>query len=152
MAREFILISLSLSQLDKVTGALGLKVSLNGKDFATGRFPPGMKLENMAYTVLESSTDSIFLHVTTNSLAGSEWGSLVKSNSNGTYYAMSLEHLNRNTKGYVDFEKMLGLDGVALVNIVGNAGDAAISGDKKLQTRITHNDGKLDLLSVTHLC
>lgn len=105
-----------------------------------------MKLENMAYTVLESSTDSIFLHVTTNSMAGSEWGSLVKSNSNGTYYAMSQEHVNRNSKGYVDFEKMIGLDGVALINIVGNPDDAALSGSKKLQTRITHNDGKLKLV------
>lgn len=130
-------------QLDKLSGALALKVSLDGQNFASGRFPPGMKLENMAYTVLESSTDSVFLHVTTNSVAGSEWGSLVKSNSNGTYYAMSLEHVNRNAKGYVDFEKMIGLDGVALVNIVGNPEDAALSGSKKLQTRITHNDGKL---------
>lgn len=119
-----------------------MKVSLDGQNFASGRFPPGMKLENMAYTVLESSTDSVFLHVTTNSVAGSEWGSLVKSNSNGTYYAMSLEHVNRNAKGYVDFEKMIGLDGVAVVNIVANPDDAALSGSKKLQTRITHNDGK----------
>ena len=100
-----------------------------------------MKLENQAYTVLESTTDAVFLHVTTHSTAGSEWGSLFKSNSNGTYYALSLEHANRNAKGYVDFEKMLGLDGVALMNVVSNPDDAAISGTKKLQTRITHNDG-----------
>ena len=60
----------------------------------------------------------------------------------GTYYALSLEHVNRNARGYVDFEKMLGLDGIALMNIVGNPDDAAISGGKKLKTRITHNDGK----------
>lgn len=111
-----------------------------------------MKLENMAYTVLESSTDSVFLHVTTNSMAGSEWGSLVKSNSNGTYYAMSLEHVNRNSKGYVDFEKMIGLDGVAVVNIVGNADDAALSGSKKLQTRITHNDGMSESFHLNSQC
>ena len=102
-----------------------------------------MKLENQAYTILESSTDSIFLHVTTHNSAGSEWGSLFKSNSNGTYYGLSLEHANRNAKGYVDFEKMLGLDGIALLNIVSNPEEATLSGLKSLQTRITHNDGKL---------
>ena len=102
-----------------------------------------MKLENQAYTVLESTTDSVFLHVTTHSLAGSEWGSLFKSNSNGTYYGLSLEHANRNAKGYVDFEKMLGLDGIALMNVVSNPEEAALSASKKLQTRITHNDGTI---------
>ena len=36
---------------------------------------------------------------------------------------------------------MIGLDGIALMNVVVNADDAAISGNKRLQTRITHNDG-----------
>lgn len=138
-----------------------MKVSLNGELYANGRFPPGMKLENQAYTVLESTTDSIFLHVTTHNAPGSEWGSLFKSNSNGmdensaryiradsvdlclgTYYALSLEHVNRNARGYVDFEKMLGLDGIALMNVISNPDDAVLSGTKKLQTRITHNDGQ----------
>jgi hypothetical protein len=105
-----------------------------------------MKLENQAYTILESNTDAIFLHVTTHGQAGSEWGTLFKSNSNGTYYSLSLEHVNRNSKGYVDFEKMLGLDGIALMNVVSNSEEAAISGNKKLQSRITHNDGKANYL------
>ena len=36
---------------------------------------------------------------------------------------------------------MKGLDGVAVVNVVTNPDEAAINGRKKLQTRITHNDG-----------
>lgn len=94
-----------------------------------------------AYTVLESTTDSVFLHVTTHSNSGSEWGSLFKSNSNGTYYSLTLEYANRNGRGFVDFEKMIGLDGIALVNIVSNPSEATLSGFKKLQTKITHNDG-----------
>lgn len=70
-----------------------------------------------------------------------EWGNLLKSNSNGTYYGLSLDHVNRNTQGYVDFEKMIGIDGVAVVNIVTNAENAARIGKKELQTRISHNDG-----------
>ncbi|WRT68442.1 uncharacterized protein IL334_005418 [Kwoniella shivajii] len=63
------------------------------------------------------------------------------SNSNGTYYNLAVEYVNRNTAGYVDFEKMLGLDGIAVINVVANPNEADISGKKKLQTRITHNDG-----------
>jgi hypothetical protein len=70
-----------------------------------------------------------------------EWGNLLKSNSNGTYYGVSLDYVNRNTQGYVDFEKMIGIDGVAVVNVVINPEEAARSGKKKLQTRISHNDG-----------
>lgn len=63
----------------------------------------------------------------------------IRSNSNGTYYGLSLEHVNRNTAGYVDFEKMIGLDGIAICNLVANPND--IAGRKRLVSRITHNDG-----------
>ena len=70
------------------------------------------------------------------------WGTILKSNSNGTYFGISLEYVNRDKGGYVDFEKMVGLDGIALVNIVSNPEEAKISGRKILQSRITHNDGE----------
>lgn len=98
-------------------------------------------LFSQAYTVLESSTDSVFLHLTTSSQQGAEMGNILKSNSNGTYYGLSLENVNRNLYGYVDFEKMIGLDGIALTNVVSNPSEAAISLEKELQSRITHNDG-----------
>ena len=69
------------------------------------------------------------------------WGNILKSNSNGTYFGVSVEHVNRNEGGYVDFEKMIGLDGIALINVVSNADEAVVSRRKMLQTRITHNDG-----------
>ena len=40
---------------------------------------------------------------------------------------------------------MIGLDGIAVMNIVSNPDEAALSGNKKLQTRITHNDGAFSL-------
>lgn len=70
-----------------------------------------------------------------------QWGSLLKSNSNGTYFGISLNNVNRNDRGFVDFEKVIGLDGIAVVNVIANPDDARVSGNKKLQTRITHNDG-----------
>lgn len=36
---------------------------------------------------------------------------------------------------------MIGIDGIAVINVVANPSDAEISGHKKLQTRISHNDG-----------
>ncbi|CAO1629918.1 unnamed protein product [Parajaminaea phylloscopi] len=129
------------AELRKSTGSLALKVSMDGHTFAEAGLPPNLKLDDKAYTILDSVTKSIFLHVTTHAARGSEWGTILKSNGNGTYYALSQEMVNRNELGFVDFEKMLGLDGIALINVVSNADDAAVSGRKQLQTRITHNDG-----------
>ncbi len=70
------------------------------------------------------------------------WGTILKSNSNGTYFGIALENVNRDDRGFVDFEKMIGLDGIALVNVVSNPYDATVNGRKQIQSRITHNDGR----------
>lgn len=121
--------------------ALDLQVSLDGQTFATGKFPPGMHPDTHAYTVLESSTKAVFLHMTMSEWPNPYWGNILKSNSNGTYYGMSIENVNRNDVGYVDFEKFIGLEGIAMVNVVANPAEATLTGRKVLQTRITHNDG-----------
>ncbi|THH04806.1 hypothetical protein EW145_g5251 [Phellinidium pouzarii] len=121
--------------------SLDLQVSLDGKNFATGVFPPALRPSNHAYTILESSTGSVFMHLTTSEFPSPYWGVIMKSNGNGTYFGVSIDYVNRNDHGYVDFEKMIGLDGIALINIVSNPNTASISGRKELQTRITHNDG-----------
>jgi len=41
-----------------------------------------------------------------------------RSNSNGTYFNLAVEHVNRDANAYVDFEKMIGLDGIAVINVV----------------------------------
>ncbi|KAH9989911.1 Oligoxyloglucan reducing end-specific cellobiohydrolase [Russula compacta] len=121
--------------------SLDLQVSLDGHTFAAGQFPPSMHLEQHAYTILESSTDSVFLHMTTSEPPQPYWGDILKSNWNGTYFSPSIQNVNRDHRGYVDFEKMIGLDGIALINVVSNPEVAAVTGNKELQTRITHNDG-----------
>ncbi|BFZ53716.1 vacuolar protein sorting/targeting protein PEP1 [Savitreella phatthalungensis] len=120
-----------------------MQTSVNGEVFAEARFPPRFRVEErQAYTVLDSVTRSIFMHVTINDDADKEYGSVLKSNSNGTYFVTSLDAVNRNRQGYVDFEKLKGLEGVAVVNIVKNQADvdAGLS-HKQLQTMMTHNDG-----------
>ncbi|KAF9245435.1 hypothetical protein BU15DRAFT_59022 [Melanogaster broomeanus] len=120
--------------------ALDLQVALDGRTFAAGQFPPGMHPNTHAYTVLESSTGSIFLHMTMSEWPNPFWGNLLKSNSNGTYFGLSIENVNRNDIGFIDFEKLVGLDGIVMVNIVANPAEATLSRSKVLQTRITHND------------
>lgn len=121
--------------------SLKMHVSLDGYKFAPLTLPPSLQLDHRAYTVLDSLTRAVFLHVTTHDTDMVQWGDIVKSNSNGTYYALSLENVNRDVKGFVDFEKMLGLDGIALANVVSNVEEASLSGIKQLRTMITHNDG-----------
>lgn len=133
---EFMVVAVYTTASDTLT----LMISLDAVHFARAQFPPNTRLEKRAYTVLDSNTGSVFMHGTTHSTRGSEWGALFRSNWNGTYFSLTQEHVNRNERGYVDFEKMLGLEGIALANIVSNPDQAAVSGVKEIQTRITHND------------
>ena len=125
--------------------SLRASTSVDGRIFADAEFPANLDVpDQKAYTVLESSTHAIFLHVTVNNVEGLTYGSILKSNSNGTSYVLSLNGVNRNDDGYVDFEKMQGLEGVAIVNVVGNLDSldsGGVTAGKKLKTMITHNDG-----------
>ncbi|EAL84891.1 vacuolar protein sorting/targeting protein PEP1 [Aspergillus fumigatus] len=119
-------------------------VSVDGKTFARAEFPSNVDVPvKTAFTVLDSSTHAVFLHVTVSDVKGAEYGSIIKSNSNGTSYVLSLNAASRNEWGYVDFEKMQGLEGVAVVNIISNVDAVQKKGPaaKKLKTMITHNDG-----------
>ena len=127
---------------DEDKKSLRVDTSIDGLSFADAQFPSNFKVEHQqAYTVLDSSTHAVFLHVTVNGRAEQEYGSIVKSNSNGTSYVLSVGEVNRNGPGYVDFEKMQGLEGVAIINRVANVKETDGGSAKKLKTYITHNDG-----------
>lgn len=121
---------------------LKLNSSVDAKVFAPAKFPPKMAVTHHdGYTVLDSSTNSIFLHATIESRHGREFGHIIKSNSNGTNFVKSLENVNRNDMGFADFEKLLGIEGAAVANIVANVEEVGNGGSKKLKSMITHNDG-----------
>ncbi|PQE11556.1 vacuolar sorting targeting PEP1 protein [Rutstroemia sp. NJR-2017a WRK4] len=136
---EFIVVATK----DNEHNTLKVNTSVDATNFAGAKFPHGFEIDHQkAYTVLDSSTHSVFLHVTVNNDEGHEYGTIIKSNSNGTSYIMSLNAVDRDTSGYVDFEKMFGLEGVAMVNVVANADSKNYNKEKKkLKTMITHNDG-----------
>lgn len=127
---------------DEDQQSLRVDTSIDGQVFADAQFPSNFHVERQqAYTVLDSSTHAVFLHVTVNNRDEQEYGSIVKSNSNGTSYVLSVGEVNRNTPGYVDFEKMQGLEGVAIINRVANVKETDDGASKKLKTYMTHNDG-----------
>lgn len=136
---EFIIVA----QRDDIQN-LKVDASIDGKTFAPAAFPKNFNVPvQRAYTVLDSSTHAVFLHVTVGSHEGFEYGRLMKSNSNGTNYVLSIAGVNRNGPGYVDFEKMQGLEGVAIINVVDNLDEEEKEKRKAkaLRTLITHNDG-----------
>ena len=136
---EFIVVATK----DEGHSTLKVDASVDGTTFANAEFPHGFKVDHQqAYTVLDSSTHSVFLHVTVNNEQGLEYGTIIKSNSNGTSYVLALDAVDRDASGYVDFEKMAGIEGVAIVNVVANYNSKDYAKDgKKLKTMITHNDG-----------
>ncbi|KAF2152981.1 Oligoxyloglucan reducing end-specific cellobiohydrolase [Myriangium duriaei CBS 260.36] len=135
---EFIVVA----RHDEKQHSLRVDTSVDGATFANAEFPRNFQVANQeAYTVLDSSTHAIFLHVTVNNQFEQEYGSIIKSNSNGTSYVLSINNVNRNKDAYVDFEKMQGLLGVAVINVVTNVEDLAKGAKKKLRTMITHDDG-----------
>lgn len=125
------------------TNSMKASTSLDGKTYADAQFPVNVDVPvQEAYTVVDSSNHAIFLHVTVNKFDSTAYGSLIKSNSNGTSYVLSRTGVNRNGDGYIDFEKMGGPEGVVVINVVGNVEAMEKKGAmKKLKTMITHNDG-----------
>jgi hypothetical protein len=119
---------------------LRLLVSLDGVTFATASFPASFEFSPEAFTIMESA-NSMWIHVSTNTHRGSEYGTIFTSNSNGTYFVSSLDNANRNEMGIVDFEKMQGIEGISIANIVSNPGQANKGDPKKLVTRKTADAG-----------
>ncbi|KAJ1859031.1 vacuolar protein sorting/targeting protein PEP1 [Coemansia sp. RSA 1822] len=137
--------------------ALTMHVSNDGHSSAVAQFPGDAHTMDPAYTVLEPAagfeyTDTngrthttpgsgLMMHVTKSTEPGSEWGTLYTSNSNGTYYRRSLEYVNRDESGLVDFERIRGLEGIALANIVSNPQTAHNGTPKRLRSMVTMDGG-----------
>ncbi|CAK7234320.1 vacuolar protein sorting/targeting protein PEP1 [Sporothrix curviconia] len=134
---EFIVVAAE----DKEKKSLRALASLDGETYAEAQFPVNFAVPNQhEYTVLDSSTHAVNLFVATETAKDRRYGTILKSNSNGTSYVMSIAGVNCDNRYYVDFEKMLGLEGVVVVNVVANRDDDKAA-SKKLQTKISHNDG-----------
>ncbi|KAI0124653.1 vacuolar protein sorting/targeting protein 10 [Xylariales sp. AK1849] len=133
---EFIVVATE----NRTASTLNALTSVDGKEYAPAHFPYNLEVPHQhAYTVLDSSTHAVNLFVVRETNENRRYGSIIKSNSNGTSYVLSVSGVNCDNSYYVDFEKMLGLQGVVLVNTVENRDSD--SEPKRLQTQISHNDG-----------
>lgn len=122
-------------------GEMVLYVTEDGQTWSRALFPHGHGLRENAYTIVESTEHSIIVDV--NSSPSATSGTLFTSNSNGTYFVRSLEHTNRNKMGIVDFEALVNVEGVAIVNTVTNWEGVEAGEEKALKTMITFDDGAL---------
>ena len=120
-----------------------LMVSLDGIEWAEAVFPKSLKSSgSVGYTILESTAGNIFLEVLTDKFRG--FGSLLKSNWNGTYFNLVMDHVNQDGSGFVDFEKINGLHGVYLLNQI--ADDSEDISLKRMVSKISYDDGIYNLL------
>lgn len=123
-------------------GTLRALVSVDGKSFSEVKFPHDFdNVEQHAYTILDTESGELFMHLTTNSEENKEYGALLKGNFNGTLFSTVHRYVNRNPNAFVDFEAVKSLEGLQLMNVVVNADELAENVDKKLVSMISHNDG-----------
>ena len=54
-----------------------------------------------------------------------------------------MKYVNRDNNGYVDFEKMRGIVGIAMANVISNIDEVNMKMKKKIKSKITFDDGKL---------
>ena len=123
-------------------GQMLLYVTVDTKTWAKAQFPhaSSAQLRENAYTIVESTTHSLAVDVVLQEQ--SFIGTLFVSNSNGTFFVQSLKDTNRNEMGFVDYERIYGVEGVGLANAVSNAQEVEGRGAvKKLKTYITFDDG-----------
>ncbi|KAJ3276766.1 vacuolar protein sorting/targeting protein PEP1 [Terramyces sp. JEL0728] len=153
---EYLIVAVPHSE----TRDIKIQVSIDGVNFAQASFPTSFAA-HLGYTVLESPTGNVLLHMIQSVSPDSEYGSIFKSNWNGTFYHESLEAVNQNRNGYVDFEKVQGLNGTMIANIIANIDDLARGESKKLVSKMSHDDAesfsylqapKLDSLGKAYDC
>lgn len=103
-------------------------------------------LEN-AYTIVESTAHSLAVDILTSPSANI--GTLFVSSGEGTYFVEALADTNRNEYGIVDFESLVGLEGVGIANVVANREEVVGWGEeKKLKSYITYDDGTSQAISL----
>jgi hypothetical protein len=100
-----------------------LQMSSDGANtFLRGTLP--YKIKQHSYTILDTSQDTVFLHVNHEG-EGAKWGNVYISNADGLNYTLSLPHNSREATGKCDFEKVEGLEGIYLANFIDKVGEDA---------------------------
>ncbi|KAJ3106319.1 vacuolar protein sorting/targeting protein PEP1 [Phlyctochytrium planicorne] len=125
------------------SGDLSVMVTTDGVQWNDAKFHHGESSGSLetAYTLLESGSGAIYLQAFISRDKDQEYGHLYKSNAAGTDFEIVMKNVNQDKDGYVDFEKMLGINSIAIVNEVANPDDISTSRSKDIHSLITFNDG-----------
>lgn len=124
--------------------------SLDGETFNRVHFPEYIDMDlTMGITTISSVEDAIMLYVGSKQGPDEDIdqasGYLLRSGLQGLEFTVVLKDLNRApayTTGFVDFDPLKSVEGVAVANIVANAEDNAKHGAEKIvKSVITHSDG-----------
>lgn len=127
------------------TEEMALYVTDDAQQWHRAEFPHEHgSLKEDAYTILESTPYSIQVDVLSGHIT-SPMGTFFTSNSNGTYFTRGLDHTNRIPSGAVDNEKIEGIQGILLANVVKNFREVEsnILAEKEIVSQISFDDGKL---------
>ncbi|KAJ2761120.1 vacuolar protein sorting/targeting protein PEP1, partial [Coemansia nantahalensis] len=135
VVRGYVLVAIAHEHSDE----MDLFVSVDGHTWAESHLPLPPGSQEDAYTVLESTRHAVLVDVLASTTGAA--GSLFRSNSNGTYYTLSLEHTHRSREGLVDVERVHGVEGVLVANQVANWDHILASRLPELRTRISFDDG-----------
>ncbi|KAJ1734517.1 vacuolar protein sorting/targeting protein PEP1 [Coemansia biformis] len=135
VVRGFVLAAISHAHSDE----MDLFVSVDGHTWAESHLPLPPGSQEDAYTVLEPTRHAVLVDVLAST--GGAAGSLFRSNSNGTYYTLALEHTHRSADGLVDVERVHGIEGVLIANQVANWEHILASRLPELRTRVSFDDG-----------
>ncbi|KAF7331372.1 Sortilin [Mycena kentingensis (nom. inval.)] len=109
----------------------------NGTEFKTAQFPSGMNLKEKAYTPLSWNGKSLFLDQDAAEM--SLWSNVLKSEATGLRFTVSAQYVNNVATGLVDFESLF--PGVWRANIIANPREATRSGEKRVKTAVSFDDG-----------
>lgn len=90
---------------------------------------PTEALTSRTFTVMDTSEETVFLHIQGHGGGSSPLGSIYVSDGSGKYYTMSIDDVHRG-QDLVDFEKVNSLEGVFLANKFDNPADIKLPKSK----------------------
>ncbi|KAJ3065235.1 vacuolar protein sorting/targeting protein PEP1 [Podochytrium sp. JEL0797] len=132
------------AQLEQDASQMHMYSSLDAVSWTRAKFEDDEKIPDYGYTLLDASTGTAFVEVFSSKETGAEMGTLYKSiDSAGAVYKISLSNVNQDHSGFTDFEKVLGIRGIGLANVVVNGEDVKKGSPKQVRSQITFNDGDL---------
>ncbi|ORZ38818.1 hypothetical protein BCR44DRAFT_1427845 [Catenaria anguillulae PL171] len=121
---------------------MGLMVSRDLEVFGRAQFPANLDAAHQGVTTLPGHSGALLVNVALSRTKDREYGRLFKSNFNGTLFSLVHDNTNQNSNGFVDYEMIQGIPGIAVLNVVANVADVATRNEpKKLQTVMTYDDG-----------